>query len=254
MWHAYVDESGDRGWKPRPANTPLGTRAGSSQHFDMTAVIVPDGSQTPILDRWSDAAEEIGRDRLDPIHWVNVRNHAQRLHLSAVVGAFPQLLVCSVVFSKWDVKNVRAVTRPEYLYNWTLRLLVERLSWFARSMTDTLVMHFAEVSGLSPSVIGAYLSKLQMIDTQIDWRWLVLPAKVNTPINQRMLQVADTASGAVHTAFEWDDYGSVEGHYLANIRPRIWRPPGGAMHKYGLKVSPWPHPRHAWLADFCRST
>ncbi|HZL03976.1 MAG TPA: hypothetical protein VFE45_00910, partial [Coriobacteriia bacterium] len=97
----------------------------------MTAIVCPDGSQTAILDRWTDAAGEIGRRPGDALHWTSVKSHAQRMHLAKVVAGLDQTHVCSVVLSKWDMKNVSAIRQPNYLYGWALRLLVERLSWFA---------------------------------------------------------------------------------------------------------------------------
>jgi len=252
LWHAYVDESGDRGWKRRPPDTPIGVRLGSSEHFATTAVVVPDGAQTPILDRWSEMAVEIGREPGDTLHWVNVRSHSQRTHVAGALASLEQLHICSVVYSKWDVPASAGVGQPDYLYNWVLRLLVERLSWFAKERDGRLVMHFAEVKGLPPAVIADYLCRLQGKETQIKWPSLVMPARVNTPRNQRMLQVADAASGAVFAAFEWDEFGNVERRYLETIRPRIWAYRGGDLHSYGLKVNPWPHPRHGWLREFCR--
>jgi hypothetical protein len=251
LWHAYVDESGDRGWLRKPADTPVGTRLGSSEHFSMTAVLVPDGSQTAILDRWQNAAAEIGRTRTDTIHWVNVKSHGQRMHLSGVVREFGGLHTCSVVLSKWDMNNANAIRQPRFLYGWVLRLLIERLSWFAKRHEGQMVMHFAQVKGLPPAGIAAYVDRLQQQETTIDWSSLVLPLRINTPQNQRMLQIADTASGAVHAAFEWDSYGNTESRYLEIIRPRIWCPGGGNMKSYGLKVAPFPHPRHPWLERFC---
>ncbi len=249
-WHAYVDESGDRGWRRRPTEVPLGTRVGSSEHFCMTAVLVPDGAQSAILDRWVQAAIEIGRAPSDVVHWTSVRSHSQRLHLCHSVDAVDELRIISVVFSKWDVENVSAVRQPDHLYNWVLRLLVERLSWFGKRHDAQTVMHFAQVKGLPPRVIADYLSGLQRQATNIEWRHLLMPARVNTPHNQKMLQVADTASGAVYAAFEWDEYGHTERRYLDTLRTRIWTPAGGALQTYGLKVCPWPHPRHAWLRRY----
>lgn len=253
LWHAYVDESGDRGWIPRPDDLAIGKRVGSSQHFSMTAVLVPDGSQTALLERWSAAASDIGRPESSPLHWQNVRSHSHRLYLCQSLAGMSDLSICSVVLSKWDLDNVTAIKDPTHLYNWTLRLLIERLSWFGKRACSKVVMHFAQVKGLPPDVIAAYLGRLQSPNTrtEIEWNWLHMPARVNTPRNQRMLQVADTASGAVYAAFEWDAYGNVETRYLETILPRIWCPPGGQLHDYGLKVAPWPHPRHDWLAAMC---
>jgi hypothetical protein len=97
-WHSYVDESGDRGWKRRPADLPPGTRAGSSEHFCLTAVLVPNGAQPAILERWEQVAVEIGRKPSDTIHWTKVRSHPQRLHLCNAVHAVEDLRIISVVF------------------------------------------------------------------------------------------------------------------------------------------------------------
>lgn len=195
----------------------------------MTAVLCPDGAQTGILDRWTEAAKEIGRRPGDAIHWVNVKSHAQRMHLAKVVAAFEQINICSVVLSKWDVNNVSAIRQPSYLYGWVLRLLVERLSWFATQHDSQIALHFAQVVGLPPASIAAYLKTLRQQETTIHWDSLVPTAGVSTPKRQRMLQVADTASGAVHAAFEWDAFGNSEPRYLEIIRPRIWCHDGRAM-------------------------
>jgi hypothetical protein len=251
LWHAYVDESGDRGWSRRPPSTPPGIRLGSSEHFSMTAVVCPDGSQTAILDRWNDAAVEIGRRNGDDLHWVSVKSHPQRMHLANVVAGLDQTRVCSVVLSKWDMQNVTAIRQPRYLYGWCLRLLVERLSWFATQQGAQLALHFAQVKGLPPASIATYLSTLRRQNTSIAWDALVPKVGINTPKRQRMLQVADTASGAVYSAFEWDDYGNSESRYLEIVRPRLWCRDGGALQSYGLKVAPFPHPRHEWLGGLC---
>jgi hypothetical protein len=252
-WHAYVDESGDRGWKRRPAALPPGARAGSSEHFCLTAVLVPDGAQSAILETWGQVATEIGRKPSDTIHWTKVRSHPQRLHLCNAVSAVKDLLVISVVFSKWDVDDARAVRAPDDVYTWTLRLLVERLSWFGRHHQAQTVMHFAQVKGLPPQLIADSLSGLQHQATNIEWGHLMMPARVDTPHNQKMLQIADTASGAVYAAFEWDEYGNTERRYLETLHSRLWRPAGGTLQKHGLKICPWPHPRHPWVQAFCRS-
>ena len=249
-WHAYVDESGDRGWKRRPADLPPGTRAGSSEHFCTTAILVPEGAQPAILERWEQVAAEIGRKPSDTIHWTRVRSHPQRLHLCNAVNALQDLHVISVVFSKWDVDNAQAARVPADLYTWTLRLLVERLSWFGRRHQAQTVMHFAQVKGLPPQLIADCLSGLQRQATNIEWGHLVMPATVDTRRKQRMLQIADAASGAVYAAFEWDEYGNTERRYLDTLHSRLWRPAGGTLQTHGLKICPWPHPRHPWVQAF----
>ncbi|MDP2182398.1 MAG: DUF3800 domain-containing protein [Actinomycetota bacterium] len=252
LWHAYVDETGDRGWTRRAPETPIGTRAGSSEHFSMGAIIVPDGYQTAVLDRWDEVALEIGRNPGDVIHWINIRSHAQRLYLAQTVAGFDQAFVAAVVFSKWDTPNVNAngVQQPEYLYNWLLRMIVERLSWFARDRGDTIKLTFGQVRGLDPRKLHDYLTRLRGLDTTIAWEALHLPPRIDTPANRRMLQVADTVCGTLSSAFEWDNFGNVETRYLEALRPRLWIR-NGNLSSYGLKVNPCPHPRHGWLTEFC---
>lgn len=62
---------------------------------------------------------------------------------------------------------------------------------------------------------------LQGIDTNIHWSGLKLPARVDTPRNRRMLQVADTASGAIFAAFEADPSGYTTRNYLDLLKPVI---------------------------------
>src|SRR5665647_1330318 len=39
---------------------------------------------------------------------------------------------------------------------------------------------------------------------------------------------------------------------LDTLHSHLWRPAGGALQTYGLKICPWPHPRHSWVQAFCR--
>jgi len=115
-WHAYVDESGDRGWKRRPTDLPPGTRGGSSEHFCLTAVLVPEGAQPAILERWEQVAVEIGRRRSDTIHWTKVRSHPRRLHLCNAVQAVEDLRVISVVAGSLKENSARAVRASADVY------------------------------------------------------------------------------------------------------------------------------------------
>lgn len=218
----------------------------------MGTIIVPDGYQTHVLDVWDRVAVEIGRNPGNVVHWVNVKSHAQRLHLANTVAGFDQASVAVVVFSKWDTPNVdsNGVRQPDYLYCWLLRMMVERLSWFARERGDQVKLTFGQVRGLDPRKLHDYLDRLCLLDTRIAWDSLHLPPRIDTPANRRMLQVADTVCGAINGAFEWDDFGNVEPRYLEVLKPRLWVR-NGNLKSYGLKVNPYPHPRHAWLSDFC---
>lgn len=109
---------------------------------------------------------------------------------------------------------------------------------------------FGQVRGLDPHKLNNYLDVLKVRDTTIAWEASHLPPRIDTPANRHMLQVADTVCGTLNSALEWDDYGNVETRYLELLRPRLWIR-NGNLKSYGLKVNPYPHPRHDWLTDFC---
>ncbi len=258
LWHAYVDESGDRGWTPRPANLKPGERRGSSLVFSLTAVLVPDGAQTACLYSWERAAGEIGRQPGDVVHWINVKNHGQRKHLAATVATLPQARTISVILCKHHLPNAQGLRDVDRLYNWTLRLLVERLSWFGEQAGAQVAMTFSQVKGMPPRKLLSYLKLLNARNEQsIHLPALKLPPRIDTPANRRMLQIADTASGAVFAAFEPDLWGYTTREYLDLIKPIIWKRPGRPLWKDGLKYGPWPSTscgaEHPWFQAFCHS-
>jgi hypothetical protein len=251
-WNAYIDESGDRGWTFKPQITP-GRRAGSSRLFGMTAVLVPTGSEHIALATYDAASTVIGRKPPTTIHWVAL-NHSQRRILSSAVATIPSVKLISVVLCKQHLPNAATIVRPEALYNWTFRLMIERLSWFGHHVGDTVQPTFAQVGGITPAVLAAYVARLLANSTYIDWSRLALPIRIDTPARRRMLQVADTASGAVMAAFEPDPWGMTEQAYIRAMQPIVWRRPGRQAWKDGLKYGPNPptcDPEHPWFAAWC---
>lgn len=256
LWHAYVDECGDRGWKLRPLQPTPSNNKGSSGLFAATAVLVPDGAQTSILTAWDQAAQDIGRPSGTPLHWVNVRSHGQRRHLIRTIADQTDIHTISVILCKHHLPPASGLRSAEYLYNWTLRLLLERVSWFAKDRGASTTLTFAQIKGVTPIVINTYLTRLQAMPTNIEWSHLRTPPRIDTPANRRMLQVADAASGAVYAAFEPDEYGQTEQGYLVAMKPRIWhRYSSHPLSKSGIKLGPWPNAAEAlhvpWFADFC---
>lgn len=252
--NAYIDESGDRGWQPREWTAP-GQRSGSSRIFAMTAVIVPAGSEGQLLQTWQAAAQAVGRRPGDVMHWQSVRQHEQRRYLADVVAGMPNLQTISVVLCKQHLTNASAIRDAGYLYNWTFRLMIERLSWLGQRSGHVVTPTFAQVSGLITARLTLYINRLKRDTTFIEWPFLG-PAGIDTPANRRMLQVADCASGAVYAAFEPGDLQYTEQSYLTAIKPRIWRRPGRPLWKDGLKYGPWPSAdckaELPWLEAFCQ--
>ena len=267
LWHAYVDESGDRGWTLPPPNLPPGKKMGSSRVFSATAILVPDGAQPAALRAWDAATLASGRPLGTPIHWHDVNGGGARKFFTKTVAEIPGIQVISVVLCKHHLRNVTALKNPGYLYNWTLRFLIERISWFGQQHGAEVAMTFSQVKGLPPKVLLAYLDRIKALGygpnpaTYIQWDHLRMPPRIDTPKNRRMLQLADAASASVFAAFEKDAFGFAEGVYLDLLKPVLWCRPHRRLNDDGLKFGPWqkgdpaPSPpcdsEHPWLPDFC---
>lgn len=219
----------------------------------MSALLIPAGTEPKALAEWDRASREIDRAG-QVIHWQNVRTPGQRKHLASAVAAIPDVNTISVVLCKWHLPNVSTLTDPGYFYHWTCRLLVERLSYFGQKRGDTVAMTLAQVTGHAPSKVRAYLKRLGSMPTTIDWGSLKPVPTFSTPQKRRMLQLADTVSGAVYAAFAPDDWGFSEQGYLEIVKPTIWRRPGRKLWQDGLKYGPWPNDQcraeHPWLEGF----
>jgi hypothetical protein len=268
LWHAYVDESGDRGWTLPPPNLPPGKKMGSSRIFSASAILVPDGSQPGILRAWDAATVASGRPAGSTVHWHDVKSVGARKYFTQTVAQVPDLQVISVVLCKHHLPNVTTLKNPGYLYNWTLRFLVERISWFGMQHDSEVTITFSQVKGLPPRVLLAYLNKLRSMGygpppggTYIRWEHLRMPPRIDTPKNRRMLQLADTVSASVFTAFEKDAYGFDDQSYLQILKPVLWCRPHRSLQEDGLKFGPWktgqpaPTPpcddEYPWLPGFC---
>jgi hypothetical protein len=115
---------------------------------------------------------------------------------------------------------------------------------------------FAQVKGLPYQTLKDYLATLRQKPSSIRWGNLESPIKLATPDGRRMLQVADTASGAVYAAFERDAYDLTEQVFLQSLRPAIWVRSNRQFWQDGLKYGPWPNAdcasEHPWFEEFCK--
>jgi hypothetical protein len=240
-------------------DTPPGTKAGSSRHFGVTALLIPDGTQNEIIRQWQEAGERTGRPPGTTLLWKKVKSPSQRRHLLEVMTGLPDAMLISVVLCKWHLlERGTKLTDPEYLYHWPLRLLLERISWLGQRKNVRVATHLSQVSGVPPGVIRRYIRRLGRLETYISWEHLILPPGVSTPQKQVMLQLADFGSAAIYRAFEKDEFGYANQSYIEMLKPKIWRRPGRALWEDGLKYGPWSRSaqpcreEHPWFEDFCR--
>ncbi|CAM5366151.1 hypothetical protein SCALM49S_04549 [Streptomyces californicus] len=111
----------------------------------------------------------------------------------------------------------------EYLF--TLRFLLERLSWFARDSSAVMTYTLAHIIRMKLSKLREYESKLR-VDPGCRIHWPALDPKggrIDQPKRIEMLQAADLAASATFAAFNPDKFGNVEPRYLEGLSPRLYR-------------------------------
>ena len=191
------------------------------------------------------------------LHWSqNVKAHFQRKHVSREIGGFEELTIISVVVHKSSFLGTgTGLSDHVKLYNYAVRFLMERLSWFARDQAIELIPVFAHVKRFPYDRLTRYLNLLRNLPTQIKWEWL-RRHRIEQPDTAELLQLADLVSGAVYLAVTPDAYGDHEPTYLLEIAPRLYVRTGGSVSSYGLKFCaldghaqsyPWWRDLEEWL-------
>jgi hypothetical protein len=221
----YIDETGDRGVKPR-----------SSPYFTMVAVIVRDSNDHLVRDYSDQLKLQISKQPGAKTKWMDLR-HLERVVAARSLAALPIRLVY-VCVPKVNIRNGTALqSNSGAFYNYAARFLVERISWFAKRHQARAHMVFERVKGFPPSELTQYLHLLRGRQTTIDWSHMSPNVRVDSPANYRALCAADVAAGIFDSATRPDlATGLVEPAYLLDVAPRIWRGPKGSVDSYGLKV------------------
>jgi len=236
--NAWIDESGQRAWTAR-----------SSDHFVMSAVVVPDDGIHVAAQLLADLRRDLGRAQGDTLHWRNIKGHSDRLHVAQQLGQASQLTLSTVVVCK---RHLQGLPTEDHSYLYTLRFLLERLSWLARDAGDTLSFTLAHVVRFKLATLRGYETRLRASDTQIAWEAMdTMGGALGQPSGLEGLQLADAAASATAKAFEPDRYGNTERRYLEALAPRLYRRGAGALTSYGLKIHPWNQTTRAaypWVA------
>ncbi|WEH40773.1 DUF3800 domain-containing protein [Streptomyces sp. AM 2-1-1] len=227
--HAYVDEAGVRSHSKA-----------SGDYFVMSAVVVADEDVAAASDFLAGLRRDLRRRPGDTLHWQNFNAHSDRLHAAKSLGAQEWATISSVVVAKRQLGGASQLNEDQaYLY--TLRFLLERLSWHARDSSATLTYTLAHIVRMQLFKLREYEANLRgSADCRIHWPALdPKGGRMDQPKRIEMLQAADIAASATHTAFNPDKYGNVETRYLHELSPRLYRRGGAPLTSYGLKMHPW---------------
>lgn len=209
----------------------------------MSAVIVRNERLPDAAALLAQMRTDLRRRPGDTLHWRNLKQHSQKLHFAQSIGRSPFLGVCSVVVCKRHLTGTPLNDDQAYLY--TLRFLLERLSWLARDFPPGRELHYtlAHVVRFKKAKLREYEGILRGApDCQIAWDALdPRGGRLEQPQRVEALQLADAVASATFAAFEPDGFGNTEDRYLRELSSRLWRRGTGpnALTSYGLKLHPY---------------
>jgi hypothetical protein len=229
QFEVYVDEAGDRGWG-----------GASSAVFVMSAVIVRSDADHTLRDGLAAINGSFRKPRPDTtvVHWAdNVREHADRKYVATIIAGLPVTTINVVVCKTSMFGTGSGLSQSGIQYNYALRRLLERVSWYARNSGGIARVTFGHVTGLRYHELSAYLAFLRA-DPQCSIFWPALKngtrPRIEQPAKVRGLQIADAVAGCVYAATRPDHHSTYESTYLETIAPTLWLGPTGKLRIYGL--------------------
>lgn len=131
--NAYIDESGDEGWK-KVGQAAQGVLDASSEWLILATAISPaefDAKNMRIIDEIR--CETKKSQSRKPLKWQRLGNdHYKKRMIADTLGSQPSLLYSVAALWKPGLaKTAPGLRKPGYLYHLTGRYLIERLSWLA---------------------------------------------------------------------------------------------------------------------------
>jgi hypothetical protein len=234
LYRVYIDEAGDRGVKP-----------GSSDHFVVSAIIVHDSFDAQLRAELAALRAALGRTPGQVVHFRNL-THPQKIKATQDVAASCCAAITNVIICKRHLfgvgspGNTAYITRPDPMYLWALRLLLERVSWYIRDHGGgSSVVTFAHIKNFQTQKLHNYRGALENSLTSIHWSSFVGHQFRFGDMKQvELLQLADSTASALFLACEIDQYGNYEDRYLSNLSPKLYRYGASWITSYGLKVFP----------------
>lgn len=255
--NAYIDESGDEGWR-KVGLRSQGAKDASSEWLILAAAVSHtemDARNMRVIDQLR--AETKKTQSRKPLKWRALENdHYKKRCVADVLGEQSSLLYSVAALWKPGLeKTAPGLRKPGYLYHLTGRYLIERLSWLAWNRSGSsrrkVNLLFESRQQTSYADLEAYVRKIEADpDASIEDGSIGEVKPVNPSI--KGAQVADLVAGAVQDALEPNHRGDIEPDYLKRIRPRLYCKTGKDVLKYGLKIFPpeaLQESRYSWLGD-----
>lgn len=237
----YIDESGDEG---------IGT--GGSDWFVLTGFVVDATDDLQVARLVNRIKKELKIPPKKILHWRDLR-HLEKKFVAEELSKEP-LVISYVAMCKDRLDRTSMLTTSQGLYLYSVRFLVERITWYVSNCQGRVDLVFSNRSSLDYDRLGRYVRYLQKEpSTQV--RDVIDDIFAIAPGARKNLQLADCASGALFNALEPDRWGSCEPSYLETLKPRLYRYGGKALG-YGLKIFSYRPPdvqyylsKYPWLRN-----
>jgi len=261
---AYIDESGDEGFKFR---SRVNEQA-SSDWFVLAAFVTRKKTDLEVVKAIDAVRQELGLHPRKHVHWKKLKHTAKVRYAQIMKGLQARLI--GICVHKPSLLDPEKFQDKYCLYFYAVRHLVERLSWLARDRHNvgkwggdgTSELVFSNRQGMSYDEMRDYLrllAKRQEAGQDIRIEFAHVPVtrlRTQTPGKSMGLQLADAAAGAFFNALERDQFGNTEPRYLQIVSPVLYRH-NQNVHGYGLKIVPGElgktlrsQENLAWLVEF----
>ena len=209
-FRAYVDESGDEGFKFRNFSHEMA----SSDWFVLVAFVTRKKTDIETVKVIDQVRQELQLHPKKHIHWKNLK-HAQKVRYAQLIATLQARLIAVCVHKPSLLEPEKFQDRYR-LYFYAVRYLAERISWLARDRNNpvrwggdgTVELIFSNRQGMSYDEMRQYLRLLEKQkqmgkDIRIEFDRIAIDMmKTQTPGRSMGLQLADAAAGAFFNAIE----------------------------------------------------
>ena len=229
-FNCYIDETGDEG-----------IETGGTRWFILGALIVKkdvDFQTSKMIER---IKRTFGKNNEWVLHWSKIRKHDQKRYICNELHTEQWKFACVATDKTHPfIIQSKGLREKDVLYFYSTRLLLERLSWYARDHGNGKAIPIFEYrSSTSYNKMKEYFEQLRDWDPpsqiQISWNNLeydnfkIIPKKAN-----RLMQASDCVCGAVSDGLEYSGYGLIEPSYILSLKEHFYRRSGN-LFSYGFK-------------------
>lgn len=229
-FNCYIDETGDEG-----------IETGGSRWFILGALIVQKDSDFQTSKMVERIKMTFGKKNDWVLHWSKIKKHDQKRYICKELHTEQWVFACVATDKAHPfITQSRGLREKDVLYFYSVRLLLERLSWYARDNGNGKAIPIFEYrSSTSYDRMREYFEQLHnwvpKSEIQISWgnlehqNFRIIPKRA-----RRLMQASDCVCGAVKDGLEYSSYGLIEPTYILSMKDHLYSR-AGKLFSYGLK-------------------